>query len=67
MTENKGLVHKYLGITIDYSIPWKVVLTIFDYLEDVIVEANENLKNSRLYYPGNDHLFKVGYDLPSLP
>ena len=67
LTENKGLVHEYLGITIDYSIPRKVVFTMFDYLEDVIVEADKDLKNSRLYYPGNDSLFKVDYDSPNLP
>ena len=44
LTENKGLVHKYLGITIDYSIPRKVVFIMFDYLEDVIVEASQDLK-----------------------
>ena len=32
LIENKGLVHEYLGITIDYSIPRKVVFTMFDYL-----------------------------------
>ena len=40
---------------------------MFDYLEDVIVEANDNLKNSCLYYPENDQLFKVDYNSPSLP
>ena len=44
LTENKGLVHEYLSITIDYSIPCKVVFTMFDYLEDVIVEASQYLK-----------------------
>ena len=39
---------------------------MFDYLEDVIVEAAEDLKNSRSYYPGNDQLMKVDYDSPSL-
>ena len=48
---------------IDYSIPGKVVLTMFDYLEDVIIEADKVLKNSYLYYPGNDSLMKVDYDL----
>ena len=67
MTENKGLIQKHLGITIDYSILRKVVYTMFDYLEDVIVEATENLKNSRSYYPGNDQLVKVNYESPSLP
>ena len=43
LTENKGLVHKYLGITINYSIPGKVVFTLFNYLEDVIIEAAKDL------------------------
>ena len=47
-------MHKYLGITIDYLIAGKVVFTVFDYLEDVIVEAAEDLKNSCSYYPGNN-------------
>ena len=66
LTENTGLVHEYLGITINYSIVGKVVFTMFDYLEDVIVEAAKDLKNSSSYYPGNDQLMKVGYDSPSL-
>ena len=66
LTENKGLVHKYLGITIDYSIAGKVVFTMFDYLEDTIVKAAEDLKKSRSYYPGNNQLFKVDDDSPRL-
>ena len=45
----------------------KVLSTIFDYLEDVIVEAYEDMKNSHSYYPGNDSLMKVDYNSPSLP
>ena len=66
LTENKGRVNEYLGIIIDYSILRKVEFTMFDYLEDVIVETNEDLKNSCLYYPGNNQLFKVDYNSPSL-
>ena len=40
---------------------------MFDYLEDVIVEADRDLKNSRSYYRGNDSLMKVDYNLTSLP
>ena len=65
--ENKRFLHEYLGITIDYSIPQKLVFTMFDYLEDVIVEADKDLKNSCLYYPGSDSLMKMDYNLPSLP
>ena len=57
----------YLGVTIDYSIPRKDLFTMFDYLENVIVETAEDLKNSHSYYPGKKQLFKVNYDSPSLP
>ena len=40
---------------------------MFDYLEDIIVEANKNLKNSRSYYPRNDSLMKVDQDSSRLP
>ena len=59
LTENKGLIHEYLGIAIDYLIVDKAVFTIFDYLEDVIVECAKDLKNSRSYYLGNNQLFQV--------
>ena len=39
LNENQGLVHKYLSITVGYSITGKVVFTMFNYLKDVIVEA----------------------------
>ena len=54
LTENKGLVHEYSGIEIDHLIVDKVVFTMFDYLEDATVEAADDLKNSRSYYPGNN-------------
>ena len=59
-------MHEYLGITIDYLIAGKVVFTMFNYLEDVIVEAAKDLKNSCSYYPGNNQLMKVDYNPPSL-
>ena len=39
---------------------------MFDYLEDVIYEAADDLKNSCSYYPGNNQLFKVDDDSPRL-
>ena len=41
-----GNLHDYLGITIDYLIKGKVVFTMFDYLEDIIVECPDDLKKS---------------------
>ena len=66
LAETRGRVHEYLGITIDYSLPGKVVFTMFDFLEDVIVEAPDDLKKSRSYYPGNDKLFHVDDESPKL-
>ena len=66
LAQNKGLVYKYLGITFDYSIAGNVIFTMFNYLEDVIVEAIEDLKNSCSYYPRNNQLFKVDDDSQSL-
>jgi len=66
LSETRGLIHDYLGMTIDYSIPGKVAFTMFDFLEDVIVEAPENLKCSKSQYPGNNNLFKVSKTSPLL-
>lgn len=66
LTESSGLVHDYLGMTIDYSLPDKVVFTMFDFLKDIIVEAPADLKSSRSCYPGNGDLFKVDKSSPLL-
>ena len=54
LMENRGLIHEYLSITIDYSTGGKVVFLMFDYLEDMIVECAKDLNNSCSYYPGNN-------------
>lgn len=59
LTETKGKVHEYLGMTIDYSLTNKVVFTMYDFIEDIIVEAPADLKKSKSKYPGNDKLFHV--------
>ena len=49
-----------------HSIAGIVAFTMFDYVEDVIFEAADDLKNSCSYYPGNNHLFKIDDDSPRL-
>ena len=39
---------------------------MFDFLEDIIVKAPDDLKKGRLYYPSNDKLFKVNSDSQKL-
>ena len=38
------MIHNYLGLTIDFFLPGKVVYSMFEYLEDIVVEAPVNLK-----------------------
>ena len=64
LTEDRRLVHENLNIIIDYLIASKAIFTMFDYLEDAIVECAEDLENSLSFYPGNDQLFKIDADSP---
>ena len=49
-----------IGFTFDFSIHGKVAFTIIEYLEDIIVEAPEDLKNHKnAQYPDNQKLLKV--------
>ena len=66
LSENIGKLHDYLGITIDYSLKGKVVFTMFDYLEDIIVECPDDLKKAASIFPANDSLFKLNEDSPRL-
>ena len=36
MTITRGKVHKYLGTTIDYSSPGKLILSMIDYIGNII-------------------------------
>lgn len=40
---NKGKVHDYLGINIDYSNNNYVKFTMYDFLEDVLEEIREDM------------------------
>jgi hypothetical protein len=36
MTVSRGKIHKYLGMTLDYSIPGKVKITMLDYVDEIL-------------------------------
>jgi hypothetical protein len=38
-----GKIHEYLGMTIDYSIPEKVQMTMFDYIDNLLVEMPDDM------------------------
>ena len=45
LVETKGLIHNYLGLTIDYSKKNYAIFTMYDYLEDIMKEAPEAMNN----------------------
>ena len=59
-------IHDYLGLRIDYSLPGKVVFSMFEYLEDIIMEAPADLKPNNCNYPCNANLFQVDETSPRL-
>ena len=65
--ETKGVVHDYLGLIIDFLLPGKVVFSMFDYLEDIIVEAPLDLKTGPKHKtPASRKMFSVNENLPFL-
>ena len=56
LTEIRGLIYEYLGITIDYLTASKFVSTMFH------CRVRWTSKNSLYYCPGNNQLFKVDKD-----
>jgi hypothetical protein len=56
-----GLIHDYLGITIDYSESDKLKFTMYDYLEDILDEMPDNM-NGTAPTPASANLFDVDED-----
>ena len=55
-----GKVYKYVGITIDFSEKGKVIISMFDYVEDTVQDLPEFLQSTRdVSTPAADHLFEV--------
>lgn len=68
-SETKGKAHEYLGVTINHFAPRKVAITMFEYLEDIIVEAEEKLGallNKDNQYPCNGKIFQINDNSPRL-
>jgi hypothetical protein len=60
-----GDVHEYLGMTIDYSEDGKVKFTMYDYLEDILVEAPDGMDGTSVTV-ASDHLFTVNTESEKL-
>jgi hypothetical protein len=60
-----GLIHDYLGITIDYSEKGKVKFTMYDYLKDILDKMPKDM-NGTAPTPASDNLFDADDDSPQL-
>ena len=65
LAANKEKVHDYLGINIDYSNNNYVKFTMYNFLEDILEEAQEYM-NGRSKWPANNKLFDVNIKSPKL-
>ena len=54
----KGKIHDYIGINIDYSNNKYVKFTMYNFLEDVLSEAQPDM-NGQSKWPANAKLFNV--------
>jgi Reverse transcriptase (RNA-dependent DNA polymerase)/Zinc knuckle len=59
LTVTRGNVHDYLGMVIDYSITGKVKLTMYDYIKNILSEANIDTSKPCAITPAAAHLFDV--------
>ena len=65
MTITRGKVHKYLGMTIDYSLPGKVIFSMIDYIGKMLDVIPEDMKGESAT-PAAYHLFDIAEDATKL-
>jgi hypothetical protein len=65
LTASTGLIHDYLGITINFDEPHKVKFTMIDYLEDILSEMPSDMEGI-VRTPAQDDLFTVDESSPLL-
>ena len=65
MTITRGKVHKYLGMTIDYSSPGKVIFLMIDYIGNMIDDITESMKGES-DTPDAHQLFEISEDTTNI-
>jgi hypothetical protein len=55
---NRGKVHDYLGMTLDYSVEGKVKILMKKYIEEMLEELPDDM-NGKTATPAANHLFTV--------
>jgi hypothetical protein len=61
MTVNRGKIHKYLGMTLDYTVRGQIKITMFDYADDILTafDKEEPKGGGTKISAAPDSLFKV--------
>jgi hypothetical protein len=55
---HRGKVHDYLGMIFDFSAKGKVMVTMVEYIKDIIKDFPEEITGTKMS-PAADHLFTV--------
>jgi hypothetical protein len=63
LTITRGKIHDYLGMTLEYSTPGKVKITMVDYIEKMLRGVPDDMDNEAAT-PAPNHLFEVNEDDP---
>jgi hypothetical protein len=59
LTIRRGKVHDYLGIKFDFSTPGKVIMSMHDYVSELLEETPDELLKGPVTSAAGNHLFKV--------
>jgi hypothetical protein len=68
MTVSRGKVHKYLGMTLDYTVRGQVKITMFDYVEEILTafEKADPKGGGTKSSAASENLFKIDEDCEKL-
>jgi hypothetical protein len=58
LNKSRGKVHDYLGMTLDFSKPGEVTVTMIDYIKGILHDAPKEMRGSAAT-PAANHLFQV--------
>jgi hypothetical protein len=56
--KSRGKVHDYLGMTLDFSKPGEVTVTVTDYIKDILHDTPTEMRRSATT-PAANHLFQI--------
>jgi hypothetical protein len=65
LTITCGKIHKYLGMTIDYSVKGKVQINMIEYIKHMLSKVLTNMAGESAT-PADNHLFQVNEDAERL-